>query len=97
VNIDAAANSVTVGPREALQRTSLTASGVNWIAGTPPPAGTRVCAQIRYKHREAPAAITPFDRARVDVVFDGPQNAVAPGQAVVFYDGESVLGGGWID
>jgi tRNA-specific 2-thiouridylase len=97
VGIDAAGQAVTVGPREALERTTLRAAGVNWIAGTPPGAGTRVTAQIRYRHREAPAALRPGPDATVEATFDEPQYAVAPGQAVVFYDGDSVLGGGWID
>jgi tRNA-uridine 2-sulfurtransferase len=97
LGIDAASETVTVGPREALQRTTLTASGVNWISGTAPEADTRVTAQIRYRHREAAARVEPVERERVRVTFDEPQTAVAPGQAVVFYDGETVLGGGWID
>ena len=97
VGIDAATNSVTVGPRDALQRTALCASGVNWIAGLPPAAGTRVTAQIRYRHREAAATLTATGGECVDVEFDEPQTAVAPGQAVVFYDGEVVVGGGWIE
>ena len=97
VGIDAGSNSVTVGPRDALQRTTLTASRVNWISGNAPGAGTRVTAQIRYRHREAAAAIRPLDNQRAEVVFDEPQIAVAPGQAVVFYDGDVVVGGGWID
>ncbi|HSC27393.1 MAG TPA: tRNA 2-thiouridine(34) synthase MnmA [Vicinamibacterales bacterium] len=96
VGIDAASQSVTVGPREALQRTVLRASGVNWTAGEPPAGGTRVTAQIRYRHREAPAVVTPQGNG-VTATFDEPQTAVAPGQAVVFYDGDVVLGGGWID
>jgi tRNA-specific 2-thiouridylase len=97
VGIDAEQGAVTVGPREALERSELTASGVNWIAGAPPAAGTRATAQIRYRHREAPVSITPLDGDRVHAAFDEPQYAVAPGQAVVFYDGDVVLGGGWID
>ena len=97
VGIDADAGAVTVGPREALERVELTASGVNWIAGAPPSGGTRVTAQIRYRHRHAAAAITPLPESRVRVVFDEPQHAVAPGQAAVFYDEDVVLGGGWID
>jgi tRNA-specific 2-thiouridylase len=97
VGIDAGSNSVTVGPRDALLRDTLTASGVNWISGRTPPAGTRVTAQIRYRHREAAACLTPLEDARVQVTFDEPQSAVAPGQAVVFYDGEVVVGGGWIE
>jgi tRNA-specific 2-thiouridylase len=97
VGIDAAAATVTVGPRSALERTTLTASGVNWIAGRAPDLGTRVTAQIRYRHREAPATLEPFDGDRVKATFDHPQTAIAPGQAVVFYDGDQVVGGGWIE
>jgi tRNA-specific 2-thiouridylase len=97
VGIDADRGTVTVGPRGALERVELTASGVNWIAGAPPPEGFRATAQIRYRHREAAAAITALPEDRVKVVFDEPQYAVTPGQAVVFYDGDVVLGGGWID
>jgi tRNA-specific 2-thiouridylase len=97
VGLDSEEQTVTVGPREALLRESLTASEVNWIAGAPPPSGTRVTAQIRYRHREASATVTPQDNRRVQVRFDEAQPAVAPGQAVVFYDGDEVLGGGWID
>ncbi len=97
VDIDAAANAVTVGPRDALDRTRLTASSVNWIAGTPPGGAGRVTARIRHRHPDAPARVEPLADDRAAVVFDEPQRAVAPGQAVVFYDGETVLGGGWID
>ena len=97
VGIDATANSVTVGPKDALERGELMASGVNWIAGVPPASGTRITARIRHRHREAPAALEPIGRDHVRVTFDEPQSAVAPGQAAVFYDREVVLGGGWID
>ena len=97
VGIDAEQGAVTVGPREALERCELTASGVNWIAGTPPAPGARATAQIRHRHREASVSITALDGGGVRAAFDEPQYAVAPGQAVVFYDGEVVLGGGWIE
>ena len=95
--IDAPSGTITVGTRQELERTELTASRVNWIAGPPPPSPVRATAQIRYRHIEAPAEITPLDADRVRVRFDAPQVAVTPGQAVVFYDGDAVLGGGWID
>jgi tRNA-specific 2-thiouridylase len=97
VGIDANANSVTVGPKDALERRDLTASRVNWIAGVALEPGTRVTARIRHRHQEAAAAVHPIASDRARVTFDEPQNAVAPGQAVVFYDGEIVVGGGWID
>ena len=88
---------VVVGGREALKRTSLTASEVNWIAGTPPDGPVRLTAQIRFRHREAHAQVAALEHGRASVIFDEPQSAVAPGQAVVFYDGDNVLGGGWIE
>ena len=89
--------SVVVGPRDALERTSLNATDVNWIAGAPPARPVRVTARIRHRHREAAAVVTSLPDAGAVVEFDRPQAAVAPGQAVVFYDGDTVLGGGWID
>jgi tRNA-specific 2-thiouridylase len=97
IGIDAASGSVTVGPRHSLERTELTAAGVNWIAGEPPLHGARVTAQIRYRHREASATVTPLDEGRARVAFDEAQTAIAPGQAVVFYDDDVVMGGGWIE
>jgi tRNA-specific 2-thiouridylase len=87
---------VVVGPRESLERTSLTASGVNWIVPEPATA-IRAGAQIRHRHQAAPASIRSLGDSRAEVVFDAPQLAITPGQAVVFYDGDEVLGGGWIE
>lgn len=97
VGIDAAERTVTVGPKSALEKRELTASGVNWVAGEAPAAGTRVTAQIRHRHPEAAATITPLGTGRVAAVFDEPQVAIAPGQALVMYSGPEVVGGGWID
>ncbi len=97
VDIEPASRRVTVGPREALERTTLQASDVNWIAGAPPPAAIRADVQIRYRHHEAPAHVIPIGSDQVQVRFDEPQVAITPGQATVFYDGDVVLGGGWID
>ena len=97
VGIDAANETVTVGPRAALERRSVTARQVNWIAGYAPPIASRATAQIRHRHPEAAATISPLDDDRVQVEFDRPQSAVAPGQALVIYDGDVVLGGGWIE
>ena len=97
VGIDADAASVTVGPREALERDTLTASRINWMSGETPSSAIRASARIRYRHKEAPATIVPLAGDRASVTFDAPQSAITPGQAVVFYDGDVVLGGGWID
>ena len=94
--IDAASSTVTVGPRTALERTELTADGVNWIEGPPRP-GSPVTAQIRHHHAPAPARVWPLDGATLRLAFDEPQPAITPGQAVVLYEDDVVLGGGWID
>src|SRR6185503_3004996 len=92
---------VVVGPKASLEQTRLTASGVNWIVEKPE-GPRRVAAQIRHRHQAAPATVqpiapTPSGAARAEVVFDTPQLAITPGQAVVFYDGDEVVGGGWIE
>lgn len=86
---------VVVGDPELLQAAGLTASRLNWLMNEPVEP-LRCAAKIRYRHTPAPAVVTTHDDS-VSVRFDEPQPAVTPGQAVVFYDGERVLGGGWID
>ena len=88
---------VVVGSRDDLGRTSLGASGVNWISGIAPSDWLRVTAQIRHRHAAAPARVRSTDEERAELEFDAPQTAITPGQAVVFYEGTEVLGGGWID
>jgi tRNA-specific 2-thiouridylase len=87
---------VVVGPKASLERTTLTASGVNWILDAPGEA-LPVDAQIRHRHEAAPASVRSLGDGRAEIVFDTPQIAVTPGQAVVFYSGDLVVGGGWID
>jgi len=87
---------VVVGPKASLERTQLTASGVNWIA-LEPAAPIRAHVQIRHRHQPAAATVRSLGDARAEAVFDEPQIAITPGQAVVFYDGDVVVGGGWID
>jgi tRNA-specific 2-thiouridylase len=89
-------NDVVLGDREELLATGLMAREVNWLIA--PPAGPLSCtAKIRYRHQPTPATVTPLPEGGVRVEFAEPQPAVTPGQAVVFYDGTRVLGGGWID
>ena len=96
VDIEAATNRVTLGPEEALYRDRLWASRVSFTAGEPPTGPIPVQARIRYKAAEARATLLPAD-GWAEVRFDEPQRAVTPGQPVVFYDGERVIGGGYIE
>jgi tRNA-specific 2-thiouridylase len=97
VKIDADYADVTVGPRSSLERTTLTASNVNWVSVDAPPGWLRSSAQIRHRHRAAAGRVRALDGARAEFEFDEPQAAVTPGQAVVFYDEDVVVGGGWIE
>ncbi len=87
---------VVVGDRAALGRSTCRVVRPNWIAVTGIDGPMRVHAQIRSHHREAPATVRPLDDGSIEVEFDTPQSAVTPGQACVFYDGDAVVGGGWI-
>ena len=96
LSLDADGQRVMVGPRSALERTSLEATEVSWIAGGPPVGPRPALAQIRYQHAAASGRLTPLPGGTARFDFDAPQPAVAPGQAAVFYDGDEVIGGGWI-
>jgi tRNA-specific 2-thiouridylase len=89
-------NEVVLGAREDLLAPGLVAREVNWLVV--PPAGRLACAaKIRYRHTPAAAEVVPLEGGRVRVEFSELQSAVTPGQAVVFYEGTRVLGGGWIE
>lgn len=90
-------NTVVVGRADQLFRRTLIASEVRWVDGAHPVERFACRAKIRYRHREADADIIPRADGTVKVVFDVPQRAVTPGQAVVFYSGDEVLGGGTIE
>lgn len=88
---------VTVGPREALAREGLRAQHVNWIGDVPPVGSERALqVKIRAQHEPVAARVQRLDDGAVRVQFAQPQDAVTPGQALVMYDGEAMLGGGWI-
>ncbi len=97
VAINREKNAIIVGGREDVYGTELTASGLNWIAMAKPRRPMRVKAKIRYLHQEAEAMVTPLEENEVQVKFTEPQMAITPGQAVVFYDGDRVIGGGSIE
>jgi tRNA-specific 2-thiouridylase len=93
---DMAANTVTVGPNEALFHSSLRANDWNWIAIEDLKEPVRVTAKARSRMQEEPATVYPEENGFARVEFDEPQRAITPGQAVVLYDGDTVIGGGTI-
>jgi tRNA-specific 2-thiouridylase len=102
ISLDEASNTVVLGSREELMSRRLWAGKLNWLVDPIPTETFWAAVQIRYNHRGAPGKVTPiagdqgiYDRVVVD--FDQPVTAVTPGQAVVFYDDQIVLGGGWIE
>lgn len=94
--IDAQENRVVLSGNDALFSRELTANDFNWIAYDVPPRELRATARVRYHQREQAATVTVLSDGRVHLVFDEPQRAITPGQAVVLYDGDTVLGGGTI-
>ena len=96
ININGEKGQVTVGGGEELLARQLVARQINWIAIDELRGPMRVRAKIRHRHEPAAAVIENTANDEVLVTFDDPQRAVTPGQAVVFYDGDIVVGGGWI-
>lgn len=98
VDIDANANRVTIGDKSQLARDGLVARQINFLSARPQQAGTMKClAKIRYNHAPVPATLQLTGDDEFELRFDEPQTAVTPGQAAVLYDGDIVLGGGWIE
>lgn len=90
-------NTVVVGERAALERTRLVARDVSWVAGAAPAGPMPASVQIRHRHAAAVATVRVVGDGVAEVEFEHPQAAIAPGQAAVFFDGDEVLGGGWIE
>ena len=90
-------NRVVLGDNADLFRRELDVRALNWIAFDRPPARLRAKVKVRYRQTEQPATVTVTGEDRVRVCFDAPQSAITAGQAAVFYDGDTVLGGGMID
>jgi tRNA-specific 2-thiouridylase len=96
ININGASGQVTVGGNDELLSRRLIARDLNWIAFDDLREPLRVQAKIRHRHEPAPATVEPAQNGVALVTFDEPQRAITPGQAVVFYQGDLVVGGGWI-
>jgi len=93
---DSDANQVVLGPDELLYSKTLRARDLNWISIEALMEPLRVSVKIRHRHEPAMARIKNTAPGEVTATFDQPQRAITPGQAAVFYDGEVVVGGGWI-
>jgi tRNA-specific 2-thiouridylase len=94
--IDPARRAVVVGERVAAERRALEITDLHWLGGGEPPAGPlRAAVQVRHRGQPLPAAVECLPGRRARVLLDAPAVA-APGQAAVLYDGDTVLGGGWI-
>jgi tRNA-uridine 2-sulfurtransferase len=89
-------NEVVVARREALFTTTVRARQFHWIRGQQPPNGARLLGQVRYRHHAAPGRLDIVSGDEIRFIFDEPQWAVTPGQALALYDGERLMGGGWI-
>ena len=96
LQIDPASHQVTVGADAELATRALRANRVNWISIPSLTGPMRVKIKIRHRHEPAWATLEPADHGEVSATFDEPQRAVTPGQSAVFYDGDEVVGGGWI-
>ncbi len=96
VDIDAVSGRVVLGEEHEVFSRILTADDVNMLDGQPVTSPFTCAAKIRYSHKEARATVTPAENGRLRVEFDDAQRAITRGQAVVFYDGDRILGGGTI-
>jgi tRNA-specific 2-thiouridylase len=94
--ISAESNALFVGPKEAVLSSELLAEDVLFVSGEPPACPVQITAKIRYKARESSATLVPLAGRTAQVIFSEPQPAITPGQAVVFYQDDVVLGGGVI-
>lgn len=90
------ANTIVVGDEAAVVQPALIADQVNWVSVPEPSQPIRAMAKIRSRHPKAWAAVVPLPGRQAQVLFDTPQAAITPGQAVVWYEGDVLLGGGWI-
>jgi tRNA-uridine 2-sulfurtransferase len=96
LSIDAQNNRVVVGEDQVLHKTICEVENVNWVSCATPAEPLRAMVKIRHKHEAASATVEALDDSRARVIFDASQRAITAGQGAVFYDGDRVLGGGWI-
>ena len=95
--LDVEKNCVIAGEREELMTSGLVAARLNWISIPKLEEKMECQVQIRYRHPGAPGILTPLEGGKIEVEFQNPQRGITPGQAAVFYLGDEVVGGGWIE
>jgi tRNA-specific 2-thiouridylase len=96
IGIDRSANALVVGEEREIYKEAFVVDSVNWIIPEKQKAPFSAQVKIRYNHPGSEAVISPGEKGEAEVRFKTPQKAITPGQAAVFYDGETVIGGGWI-
>lgn len=96
VDIRPEARAVVIGPRDALLGRGVVARGVNWLVDPPAP-GALLQAQVRHRARPVPATLLRVAADEVELAFEEPVHAVTPGQSLVLYDGDAMVGGGFIE
>jgi tRNA-specific 2-thiouridylase len=97
VAIRPATREVVIGPREELLGRGVIAREVNWLVDTPPSVGAHLQVQVRHRAAPAPAEVVRLDGPEIELALDEPVAAITPGQSLVMYDGDRVLGGGFIE
>jgi tRNA-specific 2-thiouridylase len=95
--LDADENRVVLGPRDEVMARACTAEDMHWISGAAPAEAFSCTARVRYRHEAAGVEVQLLPENRVRLEFAQPQFAITPGQAAVLYDGDRILGGGWIE
>ncbi|MBW1897382.1 MAG: tRNA 2-thiouridine(34) synthase MnmA, partial [Deltaproteobacteria bacterium] len=96
IRLDHVHNRLVIGLKSELAAKECLVTHINWIEGESPEKPISVSTRIRYRHKEAESTLTPVDGHTAKICFSRPQDAITPGQGAVFYQGERVLGGGWI-
>ena len=96
ISLDRANNRVVVGDDDSLRTSTCIIENVNWVSCEAPEQPLRAKVKIRHKHEPADATVDAISLNAARIQFDVPQRAITPGQAAVFYNGDRVLGGGWI-
>lgn len=97
VGVENRTHTLVVGFEKDLYQKELVATQMNWIRPIDPIRGAQCTAQIRSRHEESACRVTSFQNNTIHVTFEQPQRAITPGQAIVLYEGDEVIGGGYIE